>query len=186
VIGATEWRSAPLDGNLRTWAVTSLYEKPTGEYVSLSTWDRWPNARTESNPEYVLTEALVGIRTGNDNKERLSHFEIRIYVNGDTPQQYGLIVGSKDVELKVNSGVMLSENWKPGGQWNPVLGDLENIRRHGLKVVIKYFPNFLTDAWKLEKVDLTVSFQKESQIASKQFSLGMHLRAMMDRDVGSC
>lgn len=184
VSGATEWRSAPLDGSLRTWAVTSLYEKPTGEYVSLSSSDQWPKARTESNPEYVLTEALVGVYTGNDNKERLSRFEIRIYVNGDPPLQYGLIDGSKDVELKVNSGVLLSENWKPGGQWNPALGDLENIRRHGLKVVIKYFPNFPSDAWKLEKVDLTVSFQKASQIASKQFSLGMHLRAMMDRDVG--
>ena len=184
VIGATEWRSAPLDGSLRTWAVTSLYEKPTGEYVSLSTANRWPSARTESNPEYVLTNAQFWLSTGNDNKEKLSHFEIQLYINGGERQQYGLIVGKKDVELEKNSAHSFDQSWKPGQQWFPAVGDLENIRQHGLRVVIKYFPNFVLDAWKLDRVHLYVTFQKASQIDSKQYSEGMHLRAVMDRDVG--
>jgi hypothetical protein len=191
VIGATQWRSAPLDGRLRVWTVTSLYEVQKGEYASLSTSDSRPVARTESNPEYVLTNAMFGIYTGDDNKELLSHFEIRLYINGggtntdpNNLQQYGVIVGRKDVELKVNSGVSLTGIWKPGDQWFPALGDLANIKRYGLRIVIKYFPNFFLDAWKLDKVDLTVSFQKASQVAAGQYSEGMHLRTIMSRNVG--
>ena len=182
VTRATEWRSAPLDGSRRTWSVTSLYETPDGKYASLSPQEKWPTARTEANPEYVLSNAQFWLSTGDDNKELLSHFEIQLYINGGERQQYGLIVGEKNMELKKNSSIAFSQNWSPSTQWSPAVGDLENIRRHGLRVVVKYFPNFILDAWELRGANLYLTFQKASQVGTDQYSEGMHLRAVMDRD----
>jgi hypothetical protein len=85
VSGATEWRSPPLDNRTRTWRVTSLYQNLNGEYVTLTPPENWPSARTELNPEHVLTKMDIGLMTGDDNKERLSRYEIRLYINGAAP-----------------------------------------------------------------------------------------------------
>lgn len=202
---ATQWRSPPLDGTKRYWAVTSLYEH-NGEHVSLSTQDTWPLAITEGIDQYYLTTATFTIHTGNDNKEILSGFEIKLYINGgavrtdNTPtyeelrgepwnphrlQQYGPpIFGSKDVELKVNSSTAFDKTWSPDAVWAPALGNLATIQQHGLRIVIKYLPNFFLDAWKIDRVSLTVNFQNVDQISNfrrtghRYFSPEMENRTM--------
>lgn len=193
VTGATQWRSPPLDDRIRRWWVTSLYEGLKGEFVSLTPSESWPSARTELNPEFILTQAMLELSTGNDNKELLSQYEIRLYINGggtnvgnnaQNLQQYGAIVGGSTEELEVRSHVVLTKDWKPEQEWLPAIGDLEYIRRYGLRLVIRYLPNFFTDAWKLERVSLMLTFQKQSQIQRKTYSEGMHLRTVLSQDLG--
>lgn len=190
VIGATQWRSTPLDGKWRMWSVTSLYPTEGGEYASVSPLNTWPVATTELNTEYVMTKATFWISTGDDNKEALSNFEIRIYINGggintgpNNLQLYGVIPSSKGEELRIKTHKILTKTWNPEGQWAPTVGELENIKRYGLRVVIKYFPNFILDAWKVDKVDFMVSFQKLNQIAAGIYSERMKDLTILNRDV---
>lgn len=207
VIGATQWRSAPLDGSKRYWAVTSLYERSNGEHVSLSTPDSWPLAITEGIDQYYLTNGTFTIHTGNDNKELLSNFEMKLYINGGATntdgspnyqqinphnlQQYGqAIFGSKDVELKVNSSTDFDKTWSPEPVWLPALGNLATIQRYGLRIVIKYFPNFILDAWKIDRVTVTLSFQNVDQLrtysftGARHYSPGMQNRTITFLNVG--
>jgi hypothetical protein len=183
VDGATEWRSPPLDGSKRRWMVTSLYERD-GQYVSLTEQDSWPHAITEGEDQYYLTSGRFTLHTGNDNKEILSGFEIKLYINGGETkpedsanpnplrlQDIGYSFGSKDTELKVNSSADLTLRTGVDVVWSPQKNNLANIRRHGLRMVIKYFPNFPLDAWKIDRVTMTINFQNRDQIRHYAFNL---------------
>ena len=135
----------------------------------------------------------IGLMTGDDNKERLSRYEIRLYINGggtntgsnpQNLQQYGAIVGGENDEFKIRSGTLLTKQWAPGQEWLPALGDLEYIRQHGLRLVIRYLPNFFTDAWKLDRVVVDLSFQTRAQIANKTYSEKMRGHRVLIQEVG--
>lgn len=179
VSGATEWHTPPLDGFKRYWAVTSLYELPSG-LLSLTDRDNWPRATTEGIDQYFLTVGTFTIYTGNDNKEILSDFEMKLYINGgqtntdNNPnyqqlnpynlQDIGSSFGSKDTELKVNSSADFDLRTGVDTVYLPMKNNMANIQQHGLRFVIKYHPNFTLDAWKVDKVTLTLKFQSREQL----------------------
>ena len=178
VNGATEWRSTPMDGTKRFWTVTSLYEHE-GENISLTNFKNWPRAITEGVDQYYLTSGTFTIHTGSDNKEIPSSFEIRLYINGGETkpedsvnlnplrlQDIGLSFGSKAVELKVNSSADFKLSTSVDYEWAPSKNNLANIQRHGLRIVIKYLPNFPLDAWKIDQVTLRANFQNVDEISN--------------------
>ena len=204
VNGATEWRSPPLDGFKRTWLVTSLYER-NGGFVSLTERDSWPQATTEGIDQYFLVVGTFAIQTGNDNKELLSDFTIKLYINGgasDTDpfgfanpdplrlQDVGYSFGSKTTELKVNSSADFELKTGVDTVWLPMKNNMANIQQHGLRIVITYNPNFPLDAWKIDGVTLTLKFQNRGQISNylstgrRSFYPGMDNKTITFPNVG--
>lgn len=180
VSGATEWRSPPMDGFKRTWRVTSLYER-NGEYVSLTGWESWPEATTQGIDQYFLVVGTFTIQTGNDNKELLSDFTIKLYINGGASatlqdgdpnpdplrlQNVGYSFGSSTAELKVNSSADFELKTGVDTVWLPQKNNMANIQQHGLRIAITYHPNFPLDAWKIDQVTLTLKFQDRDQITN--------------------
>jgi len=130
-----------------------------------------------SKTEYYLTAARVSIVTGNDNKELPSEF--RIYLNrqvghfpvsnGSSGYEVGLYNYMRDKinpqELKVNStvefmldcGVQLPNAW--GSGWRYGCLNLDVLQDAGISLTIIYIPNFPLDAWRIEKVTLTLEFK---------------------------
>jgi hypothetical protein len=180
VSGATEWRSPPMDGFKRSWLVTSLYERD-GEWVSLTGRESWPGATTEGIDQYFLVVGTFTIQTGNDNKELLSDFTIKLTINGGASetgpdgdpnpdplrlQEVGSSFGSSTAELKVNSSADFPLSTGVDTVWLPQKNNLANIQQHGLRIAITYHPNFPLDAWKIDSLTLTLKFQDRDQITN--------------------
>lgn len=129
-------------------------------------------------PDYYLETVKVTIHTGNDNKELPSTVIIGLFRNGgewgDQPNSLGQLYNSNahalnKQELKINGSneFYLQSNFvRPtaklyndynGYRWF-ALG-LRYIQEFGLELHINYRPNFFADAWKVEKVTMTVQFK---------------------------
>lgn len=187
-VSATEWRAPPAFGGKELWTVTSLYERE-GRYIDLNREEcQGAEARLAelNTPDmYYLRMGTFTIHTGNDNKEMLSRFTIRLTINDNqntsenaaAENHVTTVNGSESAELKVNS----TSDFKFATQYNSAASQFNNlarIQRHGLKIVITYLPNFVLDAWKIDRVMLTVSFQKQSQFGKPFFSPGMENQTM--------
>ena len=133
-----------------------------------------PPAPAASKTAYYLTSAKLIIETGNDNKEAQS--DLRVFLNRrvlNIPPSAQYEVGLYDYyvaishqqELKVNSKVELPLNCSvqlPGGisqGWRYYCLNLDVIQDAGIELIIFYSPNFPLDAWKIEKVTLTLEFK---------------------------
>lgn len=124
--------------------------------------------------EYYLIDARVRFYTGNDNKELQSRVRGIVTVLGSTDQKSSMtqifssipIEGQQVGEFKVNSETifMLSGSYMPcyggRGEYYPSQVSLSFINTFGLGLTIEYSPNFFTDAWKIEKVELILHFRK--------------------------
>lgn len=129
---------------------------------------------------YYLSSARVTIFTGNDNKELPSNVSINLYrlsqsqyatgnANGTTLMYNYMMQGDNRQEFKPNSSnqVVLTNLFDfpytfPGGsgqgyRYNEI--DLEYIQLNGLRLAIGYSPNFILDAWKIDKVIMTLEFK---------------------------
>jgi hypothetical protein len=132
------------------------------------------NPPPASNTIYYMTSARLSIETGNDNKELLS--QLQIFLNrriGNIPPSVTYEIGLYDYmtgnhpkqEFKVNSTVELVmdcsvqlPNWQSQG-WRYGCLNLNVIQDAGIELSIFYSPNFPLDAWKIEKVTLTLEFK---------------------------
>ena len=128
---------------------------------------------------YYLSSAKVNIFTGNDNKELPSTMNVNLYrlsrsnyeTKGDGPtlMYTYLMQGDNKQELKPNSNSEIALNnlssfpyTFPGGTnegYRYYEIALEYIQINGLQLSIEYIPNFILDAWKIEKVVLTLEFK---------------------------
>lgn len=128
---------------------------------------------------YYLRTATVKIWTGADNKEKPSSMGLDLFVNSpstygfasDTSQQY-LVSSSpwnptRPYEIAANSQVTLTmdqmyfawdERQKPN--YHPEQISLTQFNKNGLTLYLSYSPNFFTDAWKVDKVELIVDFTR--------------------------
>ncbi len=137
------------------------------------------NSNTDLN-EYYLKKATVNIWTGNDNKEVPACVTVNLYTNissayrmaGDNSTTN--LVGSYPCdpnatrEYAVNSKntlpLMIAEvawdviTYTP--DYRPGEISLSAFNRNGLSLLIVYSPRFFADAWKIDKVELTVEFKK--------------------------
>ncbi|MEQ1799413.1 MAG: hypothetical protein ABL872_15775 [Lacibacter sp.] len=134
------------------------------------------NSSTDLN-EYYLKKATVTIYTGNDNKEAPSNVTVYLYTNtrsfyqmqGDTSTT-NLIGsgGNKNTEYAVNSKTIMPMElaevawdmitYKP--DYRPGEISLTTFNKNGLSLMIFYAPGFFTDAWKINRVELTVEFKR--------------------------
>jgi hypothetical protein len=181
---ATEWRSQPLDGSKRWWMVNSMYERD-GQYLSLTDEKMKPIATTIGPDQYYLVGGKYTVRTGNDNKEAPSRVTFKLYVNGGEDRSEWLVnnplklqeiwsnFDPKGMEFRINSGTDIEFSNRDGLDpvWLPRKGNLVNIQQHGLRLVIKYEPNFPLDAWKVEGVTVTLKFQEVDQYWAQRRTL---------------
>lgn len=118
-----------------------------------------PITKSETSTSvYSLTSARVNIRTGNDNKEFPS--EVAFYLSNGVDWFMQQLGGNMRNEMKINSntefGLEKCRNVKPEAF------TLESMRIKGLNLRIVYFPDFLTNAWKIEGVSITLEFKDQN------------------------
>ncbi|MEK7207509.1 MAG: hypothetical protein AAB134_06480 [Pseudomonadota bacterium] len=151
--------------------------EPTGQTA--------PDA-TEPNPKLTFTgltyfkSAKVKIYTGNDNKEAPSSVTVELSVNGgESDDNYGMNPDRlvqlarffpPKQEFPVNSMYESVMETSPGnrkkqyeyiqanswGEQNKIT--LERCQQYGLRLDIIYEPNFILDAWKIDRVELEIDF----------------------------
>lgn len=120
----------------------------------------------------IFTAAKVKIHTGNDSKEAPSTVWTTLYINGGAPDDnYGVnpdrliqltsVQIGKSQELRTNSVTEYVVKVTPGSRVNAQPLDL--CQQHGLRLEIKYDPNFVLDAWEINRVDLEVDFGIEER-----------------------
>lgn len=128
-----------------------------------------------NNTIYYLRTATVEIVTGNDNKEQPSIVHISLnrpggsnYTNDpnhtDAALLFSYLSGERNLfEFKPNTTtrLVLPCLYQFPGQyegWRYHELRLSLIQTWGLGLYIYYGPNFILDAWKVEKVTLTLTF----------------------------
>lgn len=139
-----------------------------------------PNNTPAPVTTYYLCSAKVNIFTGNDNKELPSIVNLNLYrlsksrfasagSNDPTLMFNYMMQGDNKQEFKPNSNnqVVLTNLYSfpytfPGGtgegyRYSEL--DLAQIQINGLRLTIGYSPNFILDAWKVEKIILTLEFK---------------------------
>jgi hypothetical protein len=105
---------------------------------------------------YSLTSVRVTVRTGNDNKEFPSKVYVTLMANSDPANWRNYNQFNLGNEMRVNSDTEFGLNLE--GQ--PL--SLQTFQQSGLKLSIKYEPNFFADAWKIESVTLVLEFKDQS------------------------
>lgn len=114
-----------------------------------------------TSKDYRLTLGKVTIHTGNDNKEQPSHVQMGLSFgkNGsgfyDTPRE-------KYKEFAVNSVTELYLDQLYLGYYPYEAPTLALAEETGVTLYISYTPNFPLDAWKIEKVVLTLEYRDGS------------------------
>ena len=108
---------------------------------------------------YNLTSVRVKIRTGSDNKEFPSL--VTAFVDRRNPpkgQQIPFNQWSLTNEMKINSITEfgLDRNSNLAGETK-----LEVFQSAGVRLFIRYSPNIIFDAWKIENVTLVLEFRDQ-------------------------
>ncbi|MGG9960548.1 hypothetical protein [Ferruginibacter sp. SUN106] len=119
-----------------------------------------PAPKTVAPSVYTLTSAKVNIRTGNDNKETPSNM-IFFFREKDGVWGKGTDLfqsGSKS-EFKVNSNFEMLLDRVPATA--AAAYTLDNLQARGLYFAVYYSPNFITDAWKIESITVTLEFKDQ-------------------------
>lgn len=165
-------------------AISQILQKPAApvkKNVIIKTVPSQPvTAPPASTVPYYLTAARVTIVTGNDNKEQPSRASIALnrtsggeWPSDDKTAACGLYDYNYSTrilnEYRVNSVTEISlitpyqfPYTLPGGAgegWRYINLLLSSIQSHGLTLYVNYNPNFVLDAWKIERVTLTLEFK---------------------------
>jgi hypothetical protein len=108
---------------------------------------------------YKLTSVRVRIKTGNDNKEFPSNVAVWLKTK-NTPEGagYPFIQRALNNEMKINSETEFGLEYHPE---YAVESGLAAFQSEGLKLYIRYTPNFFADAWKIEAVTLVLEFKDQ-------------------------
>ena len=120
-----------------------------------------PKATTPAGPnssDFYLTSAKATIYTGNDNKEQPSQMQMVIILGKEGVGNYK-IPTSQYKEFPVNSATEFPFQFYYDRNYYPSKLCLTNVESAGAAISIIYSPNFPLDAWKIEKVMLTLEFR---------------------------
>jgi len=116
---------------------------PAATTPALTSWD------------YFLSNAKVTFYTGNDNKEKESMLQMQLTFGKETVCNY-YVPPSKYQECAVNSS---TEFGFSEYHYKHDLLSLGYAEARGVKLLIFYSPNFPLDAWKIEKIMITLEFR---------------------------
>jgi len=105
---------------------------------------------------YSLTSVRVDIRTGSDNKEFPSKVYVTLMAKSTPANWRNYLQFNLSNEMKINSDCEFGLDLE-GRPPTP----LETFQQSGLKMTIKYEPNFFADAWKIEKVTMVLEFKDQ-------------------------
>ena len=112
----------------------------------------------QNTPVYTLTAARVNIRTGADNKEYPSGVIVWLFSLGGGFSFYQPAENLRN-EMRINSNTEFGlENYP---NYDTKFRTLEAFQKIGLGLRIRYTPNLLTDAWKIEGISITLEFRDQ-------------------------
>lgn len=108
---------------------------------------------------YTLTSARVKFKTGNDNKEFPSNVSVNLWSkNSPNNTASAFVQWSVTNEMKVNSETEIGLERQTQHR---TLAALTDFQAQGLKMVIRYRPNIVFDAWKIESVSVVLEFKDQ-------------------------
>lgn len=115
-----------------------------------------------NNPVYSLSGVVVKVKTGNDNKENMSHVAMTLY-NQSTNVVCFRPANSINVQFDSNSEMefRLTRFSMQGMPDNSPSLLLNSIQSNGLRFELSYTPNFLFDAWKVQGITLVLEFKDQ-------------------------
>lgn len=119
-----------------------------------------PPAATNPGPNssnFYLTSAKVTIYTGNDNKEESAQMQMQLSLGTE-----GISSNWERKEFAVNSAKEIIIKPDYDRSYYPEKLRLTNVETGGVKLFIRYSPNFILDAWRIEKVLLTLEFRDDN------------------------
>ncbi|HKO80929.1 MAG TPA: hypothetical protein VJU78_11065 [Chitinophagaceae bacterium] len=117
------------------------------------------NTGNQDIPVYSLTSVRVKIRTGSDNKEFPSQVFVGLRTKNTPTGDWSAFSQTKlDNEMKINSDTEFGLERSPQQQGE---ARLDSFQTAGLRMFIRYRPNFFADAWKIEKVSLVLEFKDQ-------------------------
>jgi len=117
-----------------------------------------PPSTQQPAPVYSLTGARVTLRTGTDNKEFPSQVTVYLIVKG-SGYIYWQPGENLRNEMRSNSTNEFGlDKWPYGGVGSYALSELQ---KNGLILLIYYYPNFLTDAWKVAGISVTIEVKDQ-------------------------
>ncbi len=120
--------------------------------------------KTTNDPQtsasvYSLTSVRVNIRTGSDNKEFPSKVLVILKTKSAAITDWSSFNQlNLDNEMRVNSNTEFGLERE--AQLRGVVA-LDAFQKDGLKLIIKYLPNFFADAWKIENISVTIEFKDQ-------------------------
>lgn len=117
-----------------------------------------PAQPTLTDADYSLAVVTTTIKTGRDNKEYPSRIMMRLLCNSKSWRS-GFVLDYSN-ELAVNSTMPLIISQM--SSYNASANSLNEYKQHGLLFVIKYWPNIVLDAWKIESLSLTLEFKDKN------------------------
>lgn len=108
--------------------------------------------------DFYLTSAKATIYTGNDNKEKPSQVQMQLSLGTQGVGNY-MVPTLEYKEFAVNSATELPFKFDYSQSYYYRYLCLTNVETAGAKMFIYYSPNFPLDAWKIDKVILTLEFR---------------------------
>lgn len=143
--------------------------------------------------QYYLTEAFVIINTDADHKEQESEVNFRLIPSqtknlaANDRNEFVKRVAKNELPFFANSSTTLPLGLFMSSSTtivNPPT-TLEAFKQNGLGLVIEYKPNFITDAWKIEQVNLVLCFKDANGVfhpteGKKTISFGIPANTFLD------
>lgn len=162
---------------LKTTATISTNTSTIPPPPPTTTGNQVTGSNTLNVYDFYLTNVTVNVYTGNDNKEALSGAQAHLYNPASTLYSKepgiellfstvgGPVQNDYKSEFKSNSinALTLYTPYSTGFNGAPRYREdcinLANLLRNGVQLDLHYLPNFFTDAWKIEKVELQFEFK---------------------------
>ncbi len=167
-------------------AVPNTPAANTGTQIGNPNWG-YAGAVSSLSNEYYLTSATVTIYTGADSKEQPACVSLDLFTNLD-PESASimdtthrtLVAGSacdpnRTVEYPANSKTTfkLDQHYRAWdgnkGEYHPEKVSLSAFNQKGLTLLVGYTPRFILDAWKVNKVELTIQFKRPDGTPHPQY-----------------
>jgi hypothetical protein len=169
--------STQLPSKLSTPGAATTQQKSSGT-------DTPPESGTVDNTQYIITGAIVTIKTGNDSKEYPSKVKVYLFPPAAATYTYTYALGQLNISnaMNVNSSTEIGLTplnqqkipwpvyYSPGyngtnkpsspytaGSHNWMLADLQ---KQGLRLLITYRPNIALDAWEIKQVTVKLKVEK--------------------------